>query len=314
MSCDVDIQEPSFTEGSSLEVVDKFKSLMLASLSDDSIYNKSKETFAHLFKDLDITEQEKATITAQNITSMVTSITDKAMATALQWATEERDGAAKLALLKAQAHKTTAEVELIESEICSKDADTCYKEAQAIAVSSKSIRENGRVLTKDGCVVTSLEDKGVLYESMMQTNATSYSILAKTYREYGVVDIMNESNADDSSGSFIKGYALETHTTRKNGYGHDNYNSGFEAGYVNMQALVAERQRLGFEDNKLQHSTNSSATMVGQLIGSQDIIDYGEDGIQTYLDLWVDAMNRLNTRANCIDGCNNSESTPPTEP
>ena len=314
MSCDESIDAPSFTEGDTLEVVDKFKALMLAALSEDSIYNKSKETFAHLFKDLNITEEEKASITAQNITTMVNTITDKAMTTALQWATEERDGAAKLALIKEQAHKTKAEVALVEADICVKEADACYKEAQSLAVSSKSIRENGSITGKTGCVANTLANEGVLYENMKQVNATSYSILAKTYREYGVVDIMDEANADNSGGSFIKGYALDAHTTRKNGYGHENYNKGFEAGYVNMQSLVAERQRLGFEDNKLQHSTNSSATMVGQLIGSQDIIDYGEEGITKYLNLWIDAMNELNTRANCMGGCENSPTTPSTEP
>ena len=74
---------------------------MQDSLSEDSIYMRAKDTYAVIFKDLQITEKEKADIIAGSVNSIVASLSSASMQTALSWAKEERDGAYTLAKVKA---------------------------------------------------------------------------------------------------------------------------------------------------------------------------------------------------------------------
>jgi hypothetical protein len=282
-----------------LDVITRFEKLMDASLGDASIYNKSKETFKYMFDDLQITETEKAQIVSQNIMQMTTSITSAAMQQALEWAKEDRDGAAKVRLAEAQICKTLAEADKAEEEVKEITASICLKEAQATAGLASSIRDNGMHIGF-GCNITGLEDEGTKFESLRKVSADTYAMLAKTYREYGEVHIHDEANIGDN-GSFLKGYSGGIES-RSNGYGWSNYGDGFTAGYSNIQAMVAERQRIGFEDNKRQHSANSSAQFVSQLLGSEDIIDLDTNTIQFYIDKWVTAIDDLNN-ASCPASC-----------
>jgi hypothetical protein len=75
-----------------LEVYGIYKELMKLSVGQDSVYIKSKETLIDLFENSGISDEVKATMIAQTISTIATSITDNAMKSAIAIAKENREG------------------------------------------------------------------------------------------------------------------------------------------------------------------------------------------------------------------------------
>lgn len=257
-------------ESSTLDVLDKYKLLMQATLGDNSIYERAKETYLALFEVLQVTEKEKAEIVAQNITTIAKDLSNSAMVQAVQWAKEERDGAYTLAKLKADTEISLANYKKIEAEICVVEQDKELKCAQTESTLATSIRENGKVLSYDstGCKPESLENSGLKYEQTKQIGASTYQIFADSFRKSGVVKI-----GIDPEDTKVKGM------------------SGDDAGHTNEQTKFTNRQTKSFEDSKRNHSANSSAQMIGQLLSSEEFsTSNAEDVVR-----WRTAIDYLNT-------------------
>lgn len=248
-----------------LDVIEKFKLLMQESMGDESFYIRTKETYLELFENLQLTEKEKASIVAENITKMSNDMTNVAMQSAIAWAKEERDGAYTLAKIKADTEVALAQYEKVKSEICLVDKQTALQCANITATTSASIRENGRPAEyeADGCTVKALTAEGLKYEQTKQVEAAVYQIQADTYRKSGVVTI----------GTGVDGVTKGT--------------SGDEDGYTWQQQQNAERQRIAYEDSKLNHAANSSASMIGQMLSAE--ISPNEADVQR----WRDALDGL---------------------
>ncbi len=257
---------PYQSENGDIEIIEKYQELMAASLADDSIYARSKQTFYELFDKLNINETEKAQVVASNITQMTTTMSSVAMQTALSWAKENRDGAYTLSKLKAETELAIANTALTEQKICTEEKQTALICAQIESTLASSIRENGKVASydADGCKPLSLNEEGLKYEQTKQVMAATYQSYADAYRKSGVVQI-----GEDITDNYMKGL------------------SGDGDGYTWQQIQFSERQRLSFEDSKINHAVNSSASMIGQMLTAEITPDV------KYMDLWVDAMNRL---------------------
>jgi len=63
----------------SLDVIEKYRELVEASLDGDSIYIRAKETVERLYDGSDMTDNKKAEVIATTIVSMATSISATSM-------------------------------------------------------------------------------------------------------------------------------------------------------------------------------------------------------------------------------------------
>ena len=242
---------PSTSEEDMLDVISRYKKLMTASVTEDSLYELSKKTIFELSKDLNLTEQERAQIVTQQITQMTTSMSNAAMQVALEWAAKDATIGYETAILKENASKAAAEAELTTAKICTEQSNESLVCANIEATIASSIRDNGRVDAydqNDPCKPIMLKEEGLKYAQTDQVNASTYQILADAYRKSGVVQIGVENG------------------TRK-GLGGDN------AGHTFAQTMVANRQVTSFEDSKRNHAVNASSQTIGQLIAAEAPLD-----------------------------------------
>lgn len=272
-------------ETSELDLVDKYQKLMQATLAEDSLYERAKSTFHVLFDDLQLTEAEKATIVAQNITNMTTQMSATAMATALSWSKEERDGGYTLAKVKAETEILLANAEKVKLEICDVQASTELKYAQITATLSGSIRENGRVDTwdpDDVFVPLKLKDEGLKYQQTKMVMGQTYQIYSDAFRKSGVITI------EDDTDGYTKGMAPKVDAQSVEAFpGHTYAQTGF-----------TNRQTLSFEDSKRNHAANAASQMVGQLLASESFSDTNGQDITR----WRASVDYLNdcTPEQCV--------------
>ncbi len=258
----------------SIDVSEYYIKLMQDTLSDDSLYTRAKETLFHQFEDLQLNEKEKASLASQFISGMTTELSKVSMGTALQWAKEERDAAYALAKLKADAETALAQTELVSQQICKMEKEIELVCAQITATLSGTIRENGIPIYEAGsdCKVIGLEDNGLKYYQTKQIEASMYQIQADAFRKSGVVKIDTDTDGIEKG---ISGTMSEI--------------DGLVAGYTAQQTFNAERQRIAYEDSKVNHAANSSASMIGQLLSSETFSSENEQDV----DRWRAAIDRL---------------------
>jgi len=266
-SCNVSV--PDFQrEEAGLDVSAKYKQLMSDTLAEDSLYTRAKDTLNVIFKDLQISEAEKAKISAEYVAQMSIQLSNTAMASALKWAQEERDGAYTLAKVKAETEVELAKKLKTEEEICLVSKQTELQCANIKATISTSIRENGRVASyeADGCTPESLQAEGLRYQQTKQVEAATYQTFADAYRKSGVVQI-----GTDTQDGVLKGLSGPT--------------DKITGGYTNQQTLNAERQRQSYEDSKINHLVNGAAVVTGQMMSAEvnpdsEILEFLKDGMR----------------------------------
>ncbi|RLG28810.1 hypothetical protein DRO03_08900 [Methanosarcinales archaeon] len=257
-----------------MEVIEKYEALMVSTLGDESLYTRAKETLFHQFEQLQLTEKEKAGLTAEFVTKFSLGMSQASMQTALSWSKEERDGPYQLALVKANTENALAGYEKIKEEICLLQKEDELKCVTIEATMAASLRENGRVKTYDAdepCKPIAMEDEGLKYFQTKQVQADSQRIFSDTYRKSGVVQL-----GIDPDDAVFKGLTGNTHNE-----------DGELAGYTAQQTANAERTRIAFEDSKVNHAANSSASMIGQMLSAE--VAPADADVQR----WRDAVDRL---------------------
>ena len=260
-----------------LDVIDKYSSLMKATMDDDSLYERTKDTFFELFKDLELDADKKAEMVADSIAKLSIQLSATSMQTALSWAKEERDGIYSMSILSHQAKKIEAEVLLALAQICNMENDTELKCAQKQVAISGSLRENGPVASwKNGdietCIPLTLEDKGLKYEQTKMVTAQTYGLLSDTYMKNGVVTINSATGLPESQDG---------------------------VGKVSEEIRFSERQRVSFEDSKRNHAANAASQMISGLIATETVIGNHQD----LVDKWTEAMSYLNSDSECKPDC-----------
>jgi len=261
-----------------LDVLEKYRLLMQDTMSDDSLYMRTKDTFFELFKDLEIDADKKAEMVADAMAKLSIQMSTTSMQTALQWAKEERDGQYTLAILSHEAKKKEADVLLAMAQICNMENDTEMKCAQKTALLAGSLRENGRIAAwQDGdpstCTPIKLEDEGLKYQQTEMVKAQTYGLLSDTYMKNGKVVISPTTGLPISS---------------------DN------TGKVAEEIRFSERQRVSFEDSKRNHAANAASQMISGLIATETVIGNHQD----LVDRWTNAMDYLNGDSDCKPTCN----------
>ena len=271
---------------------------MRDTMSDDGLYTRAKDTLYFQFEQLQLDDKEKARMVSEFISGLTVQISSVAMQTAVTWAKEERDGGWALTTAEANANLAVANLVKTEEEICLLQKENQLKCAQIEATIAASIRENGSVAVYDAensCKPLILNKEGLKYYQTKQVQADSYRIAADTYRKSGVVEIggkrvLNNAWIDDGHGTDpdVNGqprYLDEVIMIGVSGTTHKD--SGEVAGYTAQQTANAERQRIAYEDSKVNHAANSSASMIGQMLSAEVAPAESDVG------MWRDAVRLL---------------------
>lgn len=250
-----------------IDVVSKYKALMVASKEKDGMILYIKDTIDHVFKDYDISSEEKGKIVAQTIGQVAINTNQSAMQLAVQWASTEQEQAYTLAKLKNDAIASELMIYKIYAESCLVGENAALLKAQADKTVADMIREDGRVATRDADgVITALTAEGFKFSQIEKTVADTYAVMAETYRKNGIVEIgvgVTDGITKGISGDF-------------NG---NNY----------WQMKVTERQEKGFNDNMRQHAANSASQMISfQLSGDAADAIQAED-----VQRWRNAVDYL---------------------
>ena len=145
----------------SLDVIDRYRELVEASLDGDSIYIRAKETVERLYENSDMTDAKKAEVIANTIASMANSISASSMQLALQWESQE----AELGLKKEELEY---KIDLMKLEALKADQEVAGSEANKHLLQAKLIREYGnKTVNVDGDVVL-LDDSGLVSKTQQE--------------------------------------------------------------------------------------------------------------------------------------------------
>jgi len=267
--CGDEINIPTGMNGN-LNVIEKYEDLMKATIAENSLYMRTKETFYELFKDLDLDSEEKAKMVSDSMVKLATDMSGISMQNAVAWAKEERDGMYTLSILHGQALKAQADVLLTKAAICEMENKTDNLCAQREVMLAGSMRENGRVMAyddEDACKPLSLMDEGLKYHQTEMVKGQRYGILSDTYMKNGRITIDSD------------GIPINTDGTGK----------------MSEDIRFSIRQRISFEDSKRNHAANAASQMISGLLAAEVVTD----DHQSLIDKWSTAMDYLNADSSC---------------
>ena len=262
-----------------------YKEIMKASTGQDSAYIRAKETLTAVLSDNGLTAEAKGTILSQTISGIASNITTQALNAAIQIAKENRDAPYMLAKLRAdteltQANKLKLEVDKVVSTATAAkiEADTKATiigswKVQADIYSKNGLNTDTQSITNPilGISLLAKNPLGTDVVSAEQGKAATYSTLASSAKRDGNVTITRDP---------ISGHVSSLTPTTPN--------NQILAG---AQIDVAVRQEKAFDDNKVQHAANSSSTMIGMLLSTENTASLTTADV----DLWRSAVTELNT-------------------
>lgn len=267
-----------------LDVISKQRELITEALGADGAYIRTKETLEELFNDGEVKGVDRATLIANTLAQLATSITTSSMNVALQWSLQEKELYLKKEELELQFEamdlaNQKAEQDLIASEVNKK------------LLQAKLLREYGETtLDTDGNVIA-LSDSGKVYEEIRslqqdttnkalvpaqmeaqtdEVNARTHKLVADTYVNHGLFTGYNITTS---------GIALAT-----------KVNTGYVT-LSDMNKQVAKEQAKGYVYNAWSNSASSSGGMIGTLLASEqaEVVNDAQDGI----DNWKIAIGKL---------------------
>lgn len=251
---------------SDLDVLDKYNCLITESLGASSVYIRTKETLEELFKDNTLKSTDKSEIIASVLGNLNSSLVNASMATALQWASTEKD----IELKKLELAK---QLDVLDNQILLTAAQASKTGYESVAVQAQTERLYGTPTVVDG-VLTALVDEGkVWYETevlkqqdinlakealildskLNESYAAIHKVVADTYTNYG-----NFSYLLDASGlTSVTDNTPLTHTTLSS-----------------VQADIAKEQANGYAYNAWANALTGTSSMLGTAIASE-LTDFG---------------------------------------
>jgi hypothetical protein len=259
-------------------VVDIYKKLMAASVGVDSVYIRAKETVTELMSATDMTKSERAVAITNMLAQITNSLSSQALTGAIALAKDNKESPYVLAkmsmdtlLTSRQADKVLKDIDMVTAQIAKTEAD-----ADALIINGWNVQAG--MIANTGMVPNANTGITILADQTMDPLSASYQTIkateAKVYEGW--------SNAIRASGtiSYTIASGLPTFVV-----------AGQDDGLIAAQTEVARRQYDAFDDNMRQHAVNSSAAMLGVMIGSEafeDPLDYDK-----YILKWEAGMNYL---------------------
>lgn len=262
------------------DIRSKYKELMEAATGQGSAYIRTKETLLAMVEASELTPREKAEIVAKTLGGIATSVTEKAMDMAYRLQKDEFEMPYLLgkivvdnAATRAQISKIDNDTELTAEQKAKIVADTTATQVNTYINQITAHMNTGATAqyTASGDKLTSaatLSDVSLMGRQRQQIEAGIYDKWASSLMSYGT-----------NISGLPTGIVMPTNATLATD------------GLVYEQTRVARRQEQAFDDNMRQHAANSSATMIGMLLGAELPDTITEADVQK----WRDSVGYLTT-------------------
>ena len=269
----------------SLDVIDRYRELVEASLDGDSIYIRAKETVERLYENSEMSGAKKAEIVASTVTSMAASISANCMQLALQWESQESE-------LGLKKEELEYKIDLMKLEADKAKQDVAASEANKHLLQAKLIREYGnKTVNADGDVVL-LDDSGLVYEQVrasVQDTANKALLSAQIASQTEEVQARTHKLVADT---YVNHGLFTGYTITDSGIASA---TKVATGYVtlsDMNKQVAKEQAKGYAWNAWSNAASSSAGMIGTLVAAEIT---NESLVTSSLGTWSTAVTKLNT-------------------
>ena len=254
-----------------LDVIDRYKRLVLTSLDGDSVYARVKETLERLQEDGAISEAKEAELTANVLASVVSSITSNSMSTALAWTSQEKELQLQKLELEAKLNSINQDVLVKKAQVRKLNVDRTKAQAETLRVYGKPI------LAADGSI-TSLTDEGKLHTDIQYTNAQ----ITKASKEQTAIDAnikQTEANTYKITTDALANHGQWAYTLSGTGVASASRSaiSNFTP-LSDVQTVIAKEQAKGYTYNAWSNVVTTASSMVGTAIASELPI-FGPDQI-----------------------------------
>lgn len=176
-----------------LDVLDKYKDLIEASLGSNSVYARLQEVLKELYKSGDIKNTDKATIVSTVLSNLNNSLVGTAMGTALQWSREEKD----LYLKKADAER---QLDILDNNIILSSAQAKKAKVEAVTEQMQAMRLYGKATVDAEGNVTALSNEGKVYKEIELLTQQ----VAKALKELDLTDAQINKIIKDSVGTELQ--------------------------------------------------------------------------------------------------------------
>lgn len=278
----------------SLDVADKYETLVRQSLAGTSAYIRAKETIQDLVDSGAIDESQKAEIISNIVGGVINNITSSSMSTAMAWAQAEKEIALKKIELELQLDILTqedllkqAQIRQIENSIRLAKVESKRQFGTATFDSNDniiSLDDTGKVYKDmeliDSNITKTVEETALVQQKVTESHAAVHKIVADTYVNYG------NYTYTGLDGTGISGVAA---------------NHGTFKTLSNTQQEIAIEQAKGYVYNAWANALTGSASMLGTAIAAE----YAEFGSGQpggiLLDTILDAARNLKAATTTTD-------------
>lgn len=273
-----------------LDVISKYKELVLSSLDGDSVYTRVKETLERLQNEGAISDARKAELMTNVVGSVVSSITANSMSTALSWTSQEKELQLKKLELESKLNNINQDALVKKAQVRNLNAEHTKTQAEVLRLYGKPTLDiNGNV--------TGLSNDGKIFTDIQYTNTQ----IAKTAKE---------ETAIDASIKQVEANTYKITTDALVNHGKWSYNlsgTGIAAatrsaipGFTPLsdtQNVIAKEQAKGYTYNAWSNVVTTASSMVGTAIASEMPIFAQGDVGRTMIDKIVtltDKMSKIN--------------------
>lgn len=248
------------------DVLEKYESLVSESLDGESVYIRAKETVEALVAEGSLDDAKKAEIISNVVGSIVSSITNSSMSTALAWATSEKE----FALRKLEAE---IQLDILGNENLLKAAQVDKIRNDIRLAKVESQRMYGVPVFDVNDNILSLSDTGKVYGDIQlisaQKDKTDEEILLTQQKSKESYAAVHKIVADTyvNYGNYI--YSDLTATGLTTVTRQDAVESGVHVTLSEVQKKIAEEQAKGYTYNAWANALTGSASMLGTAIAAE---------------------------------------------
>lgn len=246
----------------SLDVADKYETLVKQSLGGNSAYIRAKETIQELTDSGAIDEAQKAEVLSNVVGSIINGITSSSMGTAIEWARAEKE-------IELKKLELAPQIDILNQDVLLKTAQTdqVSNTTRLSKVESKRMF-GGATFDGDGNL-TNLLDEGKIYADIQLTNANAAKVAEE---EALVTQKINESYAAVHKivADTYTNYGVYTYTgLAANGMTGVTDQDPTHESLSDAQRSIATEQAKGYTYNAWANALTGSASMLGTAIAAE---------------------------------------------
>lgn len=253
-----------------IDVADKYETLVKQSLGGNSAYIRAKETIEELVASGALDEAKKAEIISNVVGGVINNITSSSMGAAVEWAKIEKE-------IELEKLKLAFQLDTLQQESLLAEAKVAETESATRLAKVESKRLYGAGVFDVNGNLTSLADEGKVYAEIQLTDANT----SKTAQE----ELLTIQKTSESYAAVHKIVAdtyvnYGSYTWTALGTGGMSGIAPTHGAFVTLsdtQQSIATEQAKGYTYNAWANALTGSASMLGTAIAAE----YAEFGVGT---------------------------------